>query len=100
MIQTPGEDDNLAELKKKLDELDLPEEARAIVNKELKNLSRLKPSHHEYANIETYLDTIADLPWRVYDEENNDIANAKVFWCEESDGPGPLWAGAGETQDC
>jgi len=57
--------------------LELPEETKAIVEKELKNLSRLKPSHHEYNNIETYLETIADLPWGKYDEINTDVDNCR-----------------------
>lgn len=54
----------------------MPEEAKAIVEKELRNLSWLKPQHHEYNNIETYLETLADLPWGKYDEENKDLDNA------------------------
>jgi ATP-dependent Lon protease len=57
--------------------MDLPEETKTIVEKELKNLSRLRPSHHEYSNIENYLETLADLPWNVFDEENTDVAVAQ-----------------------
>ena len=42
----------------------------------MKNLSRIEPHHHEYHNIESYLETIADLPWNKYDEETKDISDA------------------------
>ena len=75
-----GEDDSIAKLRKRLEECNLPEEARTIVEKEL---NRMKRSQHEYANIETYLETMADLPWGIYDDENNDIANAKTILDED-----------------
>lgn len=71
------DDDTVANLRKRFESMDLPEETKTIVEKELKNLSRLRPSHHEYSNIENYLETLADLPWNVFDEENTDVAVAQ-----------------------
>lgn len=70
--------EDIEELKEKFDQLDLPEETKAIVEKELKNLSRIHPSHHEYNNIEKYLETILDLPWNTCDEENLNPKNAQL----------------------
>ena len=69
--------DAIEALKEKFEKLDLPEETRAIVEKELKNLSRMHPSHHEYSNVEKYLETLAELPWSSSDEENLDPDNAQ-----------------------
>jgi len=67
-------------MKEKFDKLDLPEETKAIVDKELKNLSRMHPSHHEYNNIEKYLETLLDLPWNISDPENlNPVHAQKVL---------------------
>lgn len=65
------------ELKEKFDKLDLPEETKAIVDKELQNLSRMHPSHHEYSNVEKYLETLAELPWNISEAENLDPENAQ-----------------------
>lgn len=69
--------EDIQELKEKFDKLDLPEETKTIVEKELKNLSRIHPSHHEYNNIEKYLETLLDLPWNAVDKENLNPANAQ-----------------------
>ena len=81
--QTSSNDETLDELRKKFEKLDLPEETKTIVDKELKNLSRLKPHHHEYHNIETYLETLADLPWNKYDVETTDITHARKILDED-----------------
>lgn len=70
-----GNNDNkeaVDELRSRFENLELPEETKSIVEKELKNLARMHPSHHEYSNIEKYLETIADLPWNTSDSENLD----------------------------
>ena len=44
LSQNPMQDDsNIEALRKKFEDLNLPEETKAIVEKELRNLSRLKP---------------------------------------------------------
>ena len=72
-----GENETVDKLRKKFENLKLPEETKEIVEKELKSLARLKPWHHEYSNIEHYLDTLSDLPWGKYDEENTDLSNCQ-----------------------
>lgn len=65
------------ELRAKFDNIDLPEETKAIVDKELKNLSRMHPSHHEYSNVEKYLEILSELPWNTSDPENLDPDHAQ-----------------------
>lgn len=81
-----GNNDNkeaVDELRSRFENLELPEETKSIVEKELKNLSRMHPSHHEYSNIEKYLETIADLPWNTSDNENLDPSNAQTILDED-----------------
>lgn len=73
----PDNREAIDELRARFDKIVLPEETKAIVDKELKNLARMQPSHHEYANIERYLETLADLPWNNSQEENLDPENAQ-----------------------
>ncbi len=50
-------------LREKLSALELPEEARDVVERELKRLESI-PAQHPEANVaRTYLELIADLPW-------------------------------------
>lgn len=69
--------EDIQELKEKFSKLNLPEETKTIVEKELKNLSKMHPSHHEYNNIEKYLETLLELPWDTVDEENLNPVNAQ-----------------------
>ena len=57
------EDDPLARLKAKLVELELPDEARTTVDRELRRLDSLNAQSPEANVIRTYLEVIADLPW-------------------------------------
>lgn len=74
-----GEDDENVEqneLRKRLDEAKLPEEARRVAEKELKRLSQMNPAAAEYTVSRTYLDWILDLPWSISTEDNLDIKEA------------------------
>ncbi len=75
-----GEDEEgveLGELRKRIDEANLPEEALKVANKELKRLSQMNPASAEYTVARTYLDWILDLPWSVGTRDNLEIAAAK-----------------------
>ncbi len=75
-----GEDDEgveLQELRKRIDESKLPEEAKKVAEKELKRLSQMNQASAEYTVSRTYLDWILDLPWSVGTDETIDIKRAK-----------------------
>ena len=55
--------DDVEELREKLAKLDLPEEARKEVDRELGRLGRMGREAMESQVIRTYLETIAELPW-------------------------------------
>ncbi|KAK9457749.1 Lon protease C-terminal proteolytic domain-containing protein [Dipodascopsis uninucleata] len=57
------EDDDIADLEKKLENIGLPKEAERVVQRELKRLKRMHPTQAEYQVCRTYLETIADIPW-------------------------------------
>lgn len=69
--------DEINNLRKKLEELKLPEEAKKIVEQELNKVSKLSPSNQEYHVSINYLQTISDLPWNISDKEQNDPDLAK-----------------------
>ncbi|HVH42697.1 MAG TPA: endopeptidase La [Labilithrix sp.] len=58
-----GDDDELDGLRKRLDEANLPEDARKVVDRELRRLESMNGNGAEVHVIRNYLELIADLPW-------------------------------------
>jgi ATP-dependent Lon protease len=67
-------DDSLGALRKRLDEAQLPEEARKVADRELARLSQAGAQGAEANVIRTYLELIADLPWSKRADAKNDVA--------------------------
>ncbi|HRJ59279.1 MAG TPA: endopeptidase La [Anaerolineales bacterium] len=80
-IQTElGEGDiftrDAADLKKKLETANLPEEAKKVAFKELERLNQMPPMAPEVGIIRTYIDWILDLPWHNSTPDNLDVKHA------------------------
>jgi len=69
-------DEGLKELRAKLDELDLPEDARKEVDREWQRLTRIGRESMESQVIRTYLETVAELPWSTRSDEKLDVPEA------------------------
>jgi ATP-dependent Lon protease len=72
-----------AELREQLAALDLPEEARKQVDRELARLERLQPAMAEYGVVRGYLEWIATLPWNKSTEDKLDLAHAREVLDED-----------------
>lgn len=71
------EENGLEELKKRLKDANLPDEADKAAKREIKRMSNMQPSQAEYTVARTYLDWIADLPWGRSSKDNLNLDNAK-----------------------
>jgi ATP-dependent Lon protease len=74
-----GEGDTSAEndeLRERLAKLDLPEEVRKEVDRELGRLGRMGREAMESQVIRTFLETVSELPWNTRSEEYLDIPKA------------------------
>ncbi len=79
----PEGEDDLEELKKALDKAGLPKEARAEADKQLRRLSGMHADSSEANVIRTYLDWLAELPWKKISRDRLDIAHAKTILDED-----------------
>src|SRR6202035_233435 len=71
------------ELREKLAKLDLPEEARKEVDRELGRLGRMGREGMESQVIRTYLETLAELPWNERSAEHLDLHEAARVLAED-----------------
>jgi ATP-dependent Lon protease len=60
-------------LRARIEKANLPDDAKAVANRELDRLSTLSPQQAEYNVIRNYLEWIADLPWNTRAEAKDDI---------------------------
>ncbi len=73
----------VAELRQRIDEAALPEDADKQARRELDRLAKLPAAAAEYGVIRTYLDWILSLPWNAYTEDDLGIAHARKVLDED-----------------
>lgn len=72
-----GDADDADELMKRSLELNMPEKARTVFDKEVEKLRRLNPQTPDYSVLYTYLETLLELPWQTETELNDDFELAR-----------------------
>jgi ATP-dependent Lon protease len=80
--QTP-EKAEVAGLRQRFQEADLPDEVRKEVERELSRLERLPSAAPDWQLIRTYLDFILELPWRKSTTEALDLNHARAVLDED-----------------
>ena len=65
------------ELRQRIEEAELPEQAHKAAERELSRLEKLPPAAAEHGVIRTYLEWLVELPWSQETEDNLDIAHAR-----------------------
>ena len=81
-----GEDDEVAELRARLDALELPEVARTEADRELKRLGRMNAQAPDYQMTRSYLELVAELPWTARTDDNLDLDHAQRVLDEDHHG--------------
>ena len=72
-----GEDDDLAELQKRIDNANPPPDVINIAKRELQRLKRIPQASAEYNVIRTYIEVLADIPWSRSTTDDLDISRAR-----------------------
>jgi ATP-dependent Lon protease len=65
------------ELRKKIDDANMPEDVKKSADRELDRLIKVPTASPEYSVIRTYLDWLVQLPWSVSTSDQIDIAKAR-----------------------
>ncbi len=77
------EEQEVNELRRRLEEADLPELVREEAERELGRMQRLNASAPDYQVIRAYLDLILELPWTRETEDDLDIEHARQVLDED-----------------
>lgn len=81
-----AEDDDQQEIegfRLRIEEANMPEEARKEAERELNRLSKLSVASAEYGVIRTYLDWMTSMPWDKRTDDKLDIAHARAVLDED-----------------
>ncbi len=75
--EEPGSEDQVEQLRTRLQEAGAPENVMETANKELKRLVHIPNASPEYSVIVSYIEMLADLPWNKLSDDNTDLAHAQ-----------------------
>jgi len=78
-----GPDTQVAELRRRIEEAGLPEEARREAERELSRLASVPPASPEHGMIVSYLEWMASLPWNVLGGGAIDVGRAREVLDED-----------------
>ncbi|MDR1134979.1 MAG: endopeptidase La [Clostridiales Family XIII bacterium] len=78
-----ADEDEIANWRKQLDEMDMPEKVRLKTEKEIKRLSKMQASSAEGVVIRTYIEWIFSLPWNKYTKQETDLAKSEKILNED-----------------
>ena len=73
----------IEDLRKKIEEASMPEEARKAADNELERLRIIPPESAEHSMVRTYLEWLVDLPWAVTTDDNLDMVHARQVLDED-----------------
>ena len=72
-----SDEDEIDELEARIDEASMPQEAHDAVLKQFNRLQSMQPTSSEYSVTLNYIETMLDIPWSCYSEDNMDLDRAQ-----------------------
>ena len=76
-------EEQIQELREKIEAAGMPPEALKAATKELERLGRINPGSPEYTVARTYLDTMVSIPWGKSSTDNLDLSHARQVLDDE-----------------
>ena len=73
----------IEDLRKKIEDAKMPEEARKAADNELERLRLIPPESAEHSMVRTYLECLVNLPWSISTDDNLDILHARQVLDED-----------------
>lgn len=77
------DEDEFEELKRKLTEMDMPEDVRKTCLKELRRMTKMNPQSSEFTVSRTYLDWMVNIPWSNETGTEIDIEKSQEIFDED-----------------
>ena len=81
--QISPEDDDIEKIRQAINDIELSEEDKAVLLKEVDRLEKTPVMSPEHSIIRTYLDTVVALPWNILTADEIDIKNAEKILNED-----------------
>lgn len=81
--ESSPEEAEVAELRRRMEELVLPELVHKEVDKELTRLERMSANSADYQTSRSYVDLVLDMPWQKTTEDNLDLVRAREILDED-----------------
>jgi ATP-dependent Lon protease len=72
-----GEESEITELKKKIQDADLPDHVRKEVEREIARLAKVPPSSPDHQVLRTYLELVLELPWKKASEDRLELSKVR-----------------------
>ncbi len=76
-LEKDDKSQEIEKLKDRIKDLKLTEEVKQVIDEEMEKMQVLEPSSSEYQVTRSYLNTLTELPWGVFSEDNTDIKRAR-----------------------
>ena len=77
------DESEVAHLKKRIEEADLPDHVRKEVEREIARLAKVPPSSPDHQVLRTYLELVLELPWSKASEEHMDLSKVRQVLDED-----------------
>ncbi len=81
--RSDNDNEELNELRKKIEELQVSDQVHKTITKELGRLERMNPASPDYHNILHYIEYVSELPWQDETTENLDLNRAEKILNED-----------------
>jgi len=76
-LEKDDKSQEIEKLKERIKDRRLSGEVRQVMDEEMEKLQVLEPSSSEYQVTRSYLNTLTELPWGIFSEDNTDIRKAR-----------------------